>query len=202
MNPSRRQVLLGAAVVLPLALALGACTPEPPPPAQSLPQISFAHRPEIRLTVGDIETVRAFTPTGQAPHIEHAVPIAPVTVVESWIRDRLRAAGGIGFARATIVDASMTETALKTDQSITGIFKTQQARKIAARVEVRIDVETNGSGNGFVTAIVMRDQTLPENLTLQQRDEALIAFVEALGRDLDARLESEITGNLTGFLAP
>lgn len=198
MTPFRRALVLAPLLAL---LGLAACT-DKPAPVQDLPEVSFAHRPEIRLAVGDIETVRSFASSGQPPHIEADVPVAPLQVIDAWVRDRLRATGGQGYARVTVVDASMTEDVLKTDQSLTGVFKTQQARRIAARVEVRIDVETPGSASGFVTAIVTRDQTLPEGLTLQQRDEMLIAFVEALGRDLDQRLDSEIAGNLTAFLAP
>ncbi len=45
-------------------------------------------------------------------------------------------------------------------------------------------------------------ETLPEGLTLDQREQMQIDFVEALGQDMNRRLETEIRFNLTSFVIP
>lgn len=189
-----RRLLLG----LPLVLLVAGCQ-EPLPPVQELPDISFKHRPAIGLDVAVIDRRQPFVPSGELPHIEHEVPIPPAEVARRWGEDRLRAAGASGSAVYSILDASIVRTDLKTDQGLTGAFKTEQAERFEARLEVRLDAE-NGNRRGHVNAVVVRTQTLPENLTLDERDVRLIAFVEQLGRDLDERLEAEIVDNLGSFV--
>lgn len=183
---------------LPLFVLVAGCESSLPP-VQELPQISFKHRPPIEFDVASIERQQPFVPPGEPPHVEHEVPIPPAQVARRWGADRLVAAGTSGVARYSIIDASITREDLKTDQSLTGAFKTQQAERYEARIEVRLHVE-QPNRNAFTSAVVVRSQTLPENLTLNERDERLVTFVEQLGRDLDKRLEDEILENLSHFL--
>lgn len=189
---TRRTLLLGAT-----ALLVG-CASDPAPRAH-LPRVTFAHRPPINFNVAKIDVVNSFRSTGQAPHIEHQVPIAPAAVARQWAQDRLVAKGNVGLLRYEIMDASIRAVPLKVDKSLGNALKALADTRYEGRIEVRLRVNAPG-GTGDAVAVVTRTRTALENLTLNERDELLIQFVEELGRDLDRRLEAEISQHLSGFL--
>ncbi|WP_417517237.1 hypothetical protein [Minwuia sp.] len=180
--------------------ALTACADtQAPPPRIDIPRITFAHRPAITFDAARVDIQQPFVPSGRAPNVEHQIPNPPARVAERWASDRLRAGGSAGFVRFTILDASIVEVPLKIDRSLAGAFKTQNDTRYDGRYQVRIDVQ-NPSGTGFAEAIVTRSQSAREDLTLNERDDLMVQFVEEMGRDLDRRLEAEINANLSGFL--
>ena len=187
-------------VVFGSAGLLAACAGKPPPePAVEKPLLTFRHRPPIKLNVASVDIQQPFVSKGRAPNVEHLLANPPARVAERWAQDRLRAAGNDGLARYSILDASITETALETDKSLGSLFKTQVDTRYDGRIEIRLDVQNSG-GQGFATATVERSQTVKEDLTLNQRDALLVEFVEQMGRDFDARMNEEILRSLSGFL--
>jgi hypothetical protein len=187
-------ILLGGAALL------AACTGKPAPePATETPLITFTHRPPIGFDVAQVDIQQPFVSKGRAPNVEHLLANPPARVAERWAKDRLRARGDQGVARYSILDASITETTLKTDKTIQGIFKSQVDTRYDGRIEIRLDVQNSG-GQGFANAVVTRSQTAREDLTLNERDALLIQFVEDMGRDLDARMNDEILRSLSRFM--
>jgi len=197
MNISRRHLLVAAPALMLLACDGTSVLPEGP----RVPEISFRHLPAINFDVATVDVQQPFISSGQPPSIESQIPVTPAQVARNWARDRLRAGGTEGVARFSILDASVRETELATDKSVTGLLKTQQESKLDGRVEIRIDI-SNARGTGFTTAIATRSQTVPEGLTLDEREQLQIDFVEALGQDMNRRLETEIRFNLTSFVKP
>ncbi len=195
MAITRRQFVLGGS-----SLFLAACA-STPPPRPEIPRVTFTHRPRLGFAVTSIDIAQEFVASGQAPNVEHIVPIPPAQVARQWAVDRLVAAGPEGNLRYVIVDAAITETELKTDKTVSGALKTQVDRRFDGRIEIRMDLQ-NSTGQGTATTVVTRSQTALENLSLNERDELLVQFVEDMGRDLDQRLEAEINTNLTRFLLP
>ncbi len=195
MSITRRSfVLLGGAGVL------AACSGKPPPePSAEKPVITFRHRPPIGFDVAQIDIQQPFVSKGRSPNVEHLLANPPARVAERWALDRLQARGESGIARYSILDASITETALKTDNSLKSLFKTQVDSRYDGRIEIRLDVQ-NPRGQGFATAVVTRSQTVKEDLTLDERDALLIEFVEDMGHDLDARMNDEILRSLSQFM--
>jgi len=195
MATTRRMFLItgGAAI-------LAACAGKPPPePKSEIPQLTFAHRPKIVFNVASIDVQQPFVSKGSDPNVEHLLANPPARIAGRWARDRLVAGGANGLARFSILDASITQTRLKKDEGLSGLFKSQVDTRYDGRIEIRMDIE-NARGQGFATAVVTRSQTAREDLTLDERDALLIKFVEEMGRDLDQRLEEEIRNSLGQFL--
>src|SRR3989304_3468878 len=85
-----------ALIALALALPLNAC--ETPPPAQKLPEITFAHLPPIKLNVATVEVVVRYRPPMKAPNVEHLFPTPPLKALRTWAADRVKAVGRSGTA--------------------------------------------------------------------------------------------------------
>ena len=123
-----------ALAVVPLFLI--ACdTPNPNP---GFPELTFAHKPAIRLNVAKIEIISEYRMPFKAPNIEHLVPVALGAAAERWAADVLKPAGTRGTAQFVITRAPFTEEKLKTKSGIQGIFSIDQSERYEAVLEARI----------------------------------------------------------------
>lgn len=185
---------MGALLVI---LLLGCETPAPAP---IYPEPSFTDKTSIRFTVGAIEVVSGYVSPGKAPNIEHEFPYSPEEMLWQWAQDRLRAGSGPGKATMTIRRASVVEDKLKTDSGFAGLFKREQSTRYTANLEVDIEV-SDGSRLGAATIKVTRSHTFPEDLSLNQRDQARYDFLKQVLDDFDREAERAISRQLGGFLA-
>lgn len=189
-----------ALVLLACAIfTLGACGGTPP--RQVLPEITFLHLPPYQLDVARIELVETYVSPLTPPHVEHDMPVAPATVLRRWVADRLVAAGDTKVARVTIEDARVTFTQFAVNEDLRESFTTEQSGEYAGRVALRIDIADPATGaSANASANATRTRTVPEGLTLNQRDQMLFEFAEALGRDLDQALSPSIEQYLAPYL--
>ncbi len=180
-------------------LTLGACAKVPPPPV--LAEITFAHLPPYQLAVGSVEVEVQFSSPMTAPHIEHTIPQSPERVMRRWSDDRLDVTGGDNFARFIILDATVTEQALATDGTLTAVFTNEQALRYEAAAEAVLEIR-NASGGflGNATARVTRTITIPENATLNERDQALFDFIDRLIQNFDTEMDANIRTHLAQWI--
>ena len=182
-----------------LLAALAAC--EVPAPSARYPEITFAHLEPIKLDVARVEFVQEYVPPLAPPNVEHLFPVLPSAVARRWSDDRIEAAGIARHARVVLVDAAVTETALDIRRGVRGLFWNEQSARYDAAVEVRIDIlDDGGETLGQVRATARRSRTVPEDITLNQRDQVWFELTEALMTDLDAALESAIRRHLARFV--
>ncbi len=184
-------------VALCLGLSLAAC--ESPLPAVEYPELRFSHLPVINLDVASIEVIEEFRSPLQPPHVEHDLPMAPARAMKNWAKDRLRAVGKHGIAKFIIKDASVTAEALAKKKGLKAAFTLDQAARYDARLEARLEIETAGGlGKGFATANASRQRTMPEAVSINERDDVLYHFVEAATNDFDRAMSA----NIDRFLGP
>ena len=180
---------------LALTLVLAACSSSPP--LQRFPEMTFRNMPPIRLDVGRIEVVPEYQPPAQPPHIEYDMPVAPENAVRRWVQDRLQPVGRTGTLRVVIHDAQATEVPLKTDDTITGVFKKEQAARIKMSVDVSIQllddkqfVSAEATGNAAVS------RTTTEGIKLNEHDRVLYEMVEEMMKNFNANIEPSIRSSL------
>lgn len=180
-------------VVMALAcvLALAAC--ENKPPVQRLPEISFADKRPFNLDVGQLEIVPEYVSPAKRPNIEHMMPVSPENATVRWAQDRLRPVGRSGFARVVIKDAKVVEASLKTDKSFTGMFKQEQAERYDGSLDVAIQIlDERHMPVADVVARATRTRTVPEGVSLNERDRVLYEISEALISDINTQMEQLI----------
>ena len=180
-----------------LTLSLTAC--EKPLPEVSYPQLRFNHLPAIKLDVAKIEILEKYQSPLQAPNVEHKLPLAPATAMRNWAEDRLHAAGTSGVGRFIIIDASVKAEALVKKKGLKAAFTIDQSTRYRARLSAKLEVETAGGlGKGFAEAMSSRQRTMPEDVSINERDDALYIFVEAAAIDFDKAMVQ----NIEKFLRP
>ncbi|WP_374653291.1 hypothetical protein [Dongia sp.] len=172
-------------------LFLAAC--DTPPDRQTFPQITFQHLSPIGLDVARIEIESAYRAADHPDDNAAEYPAPPETLAANWARDRLKAAGTRGQATYTVIEARAVRVPLPRSSGIDAALKTEQSDRYDLSITVKLEAGNPISGkSGAVTETVTRSQTVPENMTLNQREVVLFNMLDAAMKDLNARLEASI----------
>ncbi|MDE0048166.1 MAG: hypothetical protein OXO52_00150 [Rhodospirillales bacterium] len=190
----------GLATVALLAVAVIAAACETAPPRYESTPPSFAGLPPLVFDLDRIEVVEL----PAAPHpedVDHLLPTPPAVAVGIWVTDRLRARGTVGTLRVTVEEASARLTALETETEFEDIFTKEQAERLDVKLHVTIEaIDHNGEVNGSATAEATRSRTLPEGITLAERDRVYDEVIAALLHDYNATQEKAIRQYLALYL--
>ena len=191
---------LTLAALAVLSILIAACETKVERPRYAA--ITFAHQEPITLNVATLRIVPAYQQTGVPPHVEHEFPVNPLETVKRWGQDRLSPIGQSGEIVVTIHEASVVEVALEKESGLTGIFTEDQSERYDAVIKVTIQANDPTRGlTASTSAETKRSRTVPEDLTLNEREAVWYALTEALMRDVDKQLESSVRQHLAGFLA-
>jgi hypothetical protein len=187
-----------AGLVAGLAL-LGACASQVERPIY--PELRFSQLPVIEFDVSRIDYVDRYEAPGAPPYVEHLFPQVPEAMAQNWAQHRFQAAGGARSARVILTDAHVTSEALATTMGIEGWFTIDQEEELDARAAVTIEIlDDLGGREGYVKAEARLSRTLPENLTLNERDAIAYEMTEQLIMALDAEVEKAIRAHLARYV--
>lgn len=199
-NLTRRRVMvLGLAGLA--ASSLAACSDSPA--RQRLPELTYGHLGTFRLDVARIDIVNQYRSPLTAPHVDHVMPVPPERTLERWARDRLAATGAAGaIARYTIEDAKMIETELKRTQGVRGAFTTDQAQRYDLSMAASLEILDDRGliRQAYASAAATRFRTVPEGISINEREKVWFDLVEASMNDINAELDRQIRANMARFL--
>ena len=191
-------VLALAGLMAGLAL-LGACANQVERPI--CPELRFSQLPVFELDVARVDYVDRYNAPGAPPYVEHLFPQVPEAMVQNWALHRFQAAGVTRSARVILTDAHVTSEALATTTGIEGWFTIDQEEELDARAAVTIEIfDDLGGREGYIKAEARLSRTLPENLTLNERDAIAYEMTEQLIMALDAEVEKAVRTHLSGYL--
>ncbi len=192
-----RRLILSIGMLAGLA-GLSACATPPPP---QFPELTFTHLPPITLAVSRIEVVNAPATKDAAKHVENYMPVTPEQAVRNWARDRLKANGVSGVAKVIIEKASVTETDLPRSKGLKGVFTTEQSQRYDADLKVSVRLEgVPRVSEAFAQSEIQRSQTVPEDVSVNVREQALFDLTEAVMKDFDPAMAASIRKHLADFI--
>jgi hypothetical protein len=170
-------------------------------PTLVFPELTFQHMKSLSLNVAKLETMSSYKPPMSAPNVDHLFHTSPAGALGRWAEDRLRAVGKNGFARFTIIEASVTETPLDMKKGIIGAFTKDQSERYDAVLEAKLEIfDDSDLSVGFARAKVTRSVTVREDSSVNQREQAWFHLTEELVRDIDAELQKNISMYLSRWL--
>jgi hypothetical protein len=159
--------------------------------------LDFTAKDPITLDVASIEVESDYVAPMKDPNVDHLITITPSDAVRLWASQRLKAGGNQGRARVIIRDASVKEQELERTTGIKGWFTKDQSEKYNGRIQVDILVDGTSRGfSGSASATVARSTSVPEDVSLAERDKTMLTLVRELATDLDTQLEPAIKANL------
>ncbi len=204
MKPDRRNFLKKAAALPLLAspFLVTACADAPPLP--SFPPISFAPRGTFRFDAARLEVAMEYQPPFAPPNVEHLFAQTPESALRRWASERIAVSGtGDRFVRFVIMDARVTETNLPKPTGIRATFTNEVAQQYDGRIEVAVEVRQQRANyrDGIATAIAVRQRSVLENISLNDRERVWYDLTFEMMRDIDNELDRQINANLTRFLA-
>jgi hypothetical protein len=180
-------------------LPLAGC--ETTPASRQFAELRFSHLPHIRLNVGNVEVVEQYQTNPASPHVEAEFPVPPASVAAQWARDRLKATGGTNIVRATVVNGAVIEVPLKRTTGVKGVFTTDQSERYDTNLELRIQILAPcGRELAAVSSRATRSRTVPENVTLAEREKIWFAITEALMNDLNGSLEQQVRQHFSRWI--
>ena len=192
-------VILASAVV---AVALLAGCESAPPTRPMFPEIAFAHLAPLNFDAAKVEVVNEYVAPLKRPNVEHEMPLRPSAAAERWAKDRVKAAGTSNRSlRVTIKNARVVESELKKTTGLRGMFTTDQAQRYDAELEMLIEVRNDrGFREGSASAVSRRSTTVPENITINDREKEYFKLVEDMMTDINREMERSIREHMAKFL--
>ena len=171
-------------------------------PKQVFPELTFQHLKLLNLNVAKIEITSSYNQPMNNPNVDHLFHTPPAAALKSWAKDRLHAVGTDGYARFTIIEASVTETGLDKKNGIIGIFTKDQSERYDAILEAKLEIFDNrGRSKGFAKAKATRSVTVSDDSSINQRKQAWFNLTEELIGDINAELEKNIFIYLSRWLS-
>ncbi len=190
-----------AAIVVAAGLSAGLAACETAPRSAEYPEITFNHLPRLNLDVARIDVVRAYRSPSAKPNVEHLFPVEPAAAAERWARQRLKAVGVTGSVRATVVSAAVVEVPLKRTTGLRGAFTTDQSERYEGAIEMKIELSIRGgTERASVSARSELSRTVPENITINDREKLWFEMTEEMINQLNVLLEREIRKNFKAYL--
>lgn len=191
---TRRAVLM----TLGTTLALAACAV--PSSINTNPVVTFNNVSALQFDAAQVEFVDAYRPPLRPPNVEHQLTQTPASAVRDWARARVAAVGPTGTVRVTVYDASIVEVKLPVREGFRGLFYNEQEVRYDAALEVGIDYVGRATGAGQARTRVVRNQTVPENLTVNERSQVFYQLLKGLTDDLDRELTASARRYLGQFI--
>ena len=197
-NFHRRSLAAALGILL---LWLGACaTPAPMP---EYPPITFDQASPLRLNVSDLEVELAYQAPGAPPNVDHLFPVRIAEAAQRWPRERLEAAGTGFRARYVIRDASAVAVPLEQSGGVTGLVTQELSERYDAHVAVELGIfDSQNRQVASARAEAVRSRSVPEDITLTERDQVWYEMATAIMAELDKQLEMTIKTSLTPYLLP
>jgi hypothetical protein len=117
--------------------------------------------------------------------------------IKQWSTDHLRAVGTGGEAIVIIKDATLTSQAIPHGHDW---FTREQTTKYSAHAEVELEIKGHGDSYALASAQASRYETLPENPSETERQNAYTTLLNGLIKDLSQSLDSSIQDHLQHFV--
>lgn len=176
--------------LMPFILMGCAVAPAPAP-------VPDFHAQTVPLNVANIEIINPYAGF-QDQEANTSLEETLARSVENWAQPLFVPQGKKGSFLFTIESVSFKKNALeKATKGITGFFTKDQEEKLSASVTARLEFR-NEKGEMVRTGVInaAKDITLPEGLTLAQKENRTQEFIQGLIQNLDQRLHSALEENL------
>ena len=187
------------ALLLVLALAACASSPEPVPPQK---QLDYSALGRLGVEAQDIRVInRTYALPQLAAYVGQTTKPTLVDAVNRWVSDRMQAVGSAGHVIVIIKNADVTESKIPhPDSGIGSWFTRQQGSQYLGHIEVTVEAQSPTGGTAIASATASHAVSLPEEPTQAEKYRAYVKLLDSLMVDLNQALEQSIHEHMGAFL--
>jgi len=156
--------------------------------------------PDIRLDVAEVVVEQSYEPPSLPPNVDHLFAVPPSQAAMRWAGDRLVVGGSRRQARFIVREASVVEVPLETSTGITGFLTLDQTERYQAKIVVELQIIDGDRVAGSTIARARRSITVPEDITLNEREAIWYQLTERIMNDLNGELEKAINTHYGPYL--
>ncbi|OFX11366.1 MAG: hypothetical protein A2516_08085 [Alphaproteobacteria bacterium RIFOXYD12_FULL_60_8] len=159
-----------------------------------VPVLSFADRTPFNFNASALDVTSLYEAPGVDPNIDHLMPLSPEQAALQWAQDRIRTVGTNDLTvRFLVNDAAVIQRPLPVKGGFTGFFTTEQAEEYFGSLSVSIElVDSKRKVLASVRGSAKANQTVPENVSLADREKLWFQLTERMMNELNTQLEESI----------
>lgn len=178
--------LLCCLILFPAACATGTIEE-----GQPLPKLTFRHLPPVSLDISGLDVVTSYDSTRMKDDISDQLPIPPDVAIRRYIRQRFIPEGDSGTIEMDIQQAHVTKTIHEPEGLFSGWFGLNRQEQYDAYLKIHVVMRNRSveSGQRTVsktsTLTAHRNLTIPESISLAERDARQLEMVEKLINEID-----------------
>lgn len=181
------------ALALAFLASLAACAPD----ASKVVPTDYNSGSKTSLDVQSITLVdRSGLQPSNSPYNTNNFKPTIADAIHDWMAGHLQATGTSGEAMVIIKDATLTAEPIPYAQDF---FTRQQASRYVGHAEVVIEVKGRGNTFAIGNAEATRFQTLPENPTDLEKQNAYTIVLNGLMRDLSQNVDNSLRNHMQGY---
>lgn len=174
-------MLLGSTVFLTQACSSGSVKEGMP-----LPELTFAHLKPVELNVAEIKTEQIFKPDQEYQKVISQMPTSPNSAVLRYLDQRYVAAGNEGLLIIQIDDSTVTREELEPKGRFSRLIGINKKQKYNALVRLNVRfIRSTGSPASTSSVTARRTLTMPQNISLAEKDTRLLEMIEDLVDEID-----------------
>jgi hypothetical protein len=166
--------------------------------------VSFADKEQVPLAATTLEVRNADTSPTSYPYVTNRSPVTYDQAVRAWAAQRFNLTGGTpDVVRVTLRTGSIVEKLLPVHTGISGWFHKDQSAEYTGTLDILIEiVDANGQVVGTVDGKSWESQTVREDASSTDRENAWLSVVKITFDNLDKEMIPRMRQSLSSFVRP
>ena len=170
------------------------------PVNQVLPDLTFRHLPAIPLKVSKIKIIYKDDNRIAESRVDQRMETPPRKILEQWAKDRLQIGGISNTATFVILDASIIETKLATNNTLYDFIKLEASERYDLKIKAQIIIKNdNQQILASSTSSASWSQTVREDASYVERQKIWFSMVEKSIKKFDEKMIEAIRGYLGDY---
>lgn len=194
MNPRLRFLVCVSALVLGAGGVVAGCTTVGP--SLKSPAAEFSQR--LGVDAARIQIIDTPNAAVYANDVSGSFPTPLDVALHSYVNNRLAAAGAEGTFYITVEEARITRENIESASTLARRFNLDNRDRYTAQIRLRLSRENPvAPGAAYTETRVQRTWTIPDHLTIADREREQNAFMTQLLRDIDAAVVNGVNTTLS-----
>lgn len=169
--------------------------------AQPLPALSFKNYDPLPLKVSNVEIESSYDPVITDEDFSETFPVPPDVALKRYLRQKLRASGNEGLLLVNIVDAKVSHETKGSESFFGRLFGTGAKDIYSVSMRLTMILKPARGEKVRTTSIVAdRTLTLPEGVSMYERDKAKLEMVERIIAETDPVLTKALRNSLEIYM--